>query len=695
VWTVTPGQTSHQQLIGHSYRVNCVKFSPDGFRLASTSFDNTLSIWNPETGDKLTKLLGHIIEVMGVAFSPDGDILASGSRDRTIRLWHSSTGKAVREPLTKVSTGGIDLSPDGEIIAGTTRNGVELLKCKTGEKIVSLKQNTAIYCVQFLPDGRSLVTVGGQTVRLWNLQPDLQNTSWVDLGGHGGDVNWATFSPDGLNVASASDDGTIRIWSAGRSQLTVQPLPAHNSAVCSLAVSHDGTLIVSGSNDNSVQVWCAGTGESTLLPLCGHRGSASSVSISPDGRLIVSAQARVQARAQARARAHVWARERGRMQEQASAQEMTWEKEQEQDWRSLRGEEVRQTLELAREVTWELEWVMRRTREQEQAQEQEQELTDYTLRLRDAQSGAVAGEPMHGHTGSVMAVTFSNSGRRLASASGDRTARIWDVATQQALAVGPLNCIGLAYSVAFSPDDELVAAGDDSGRVYLWRTDTGEPAHKPLHADDEIVWSLAFSPDGAQIVVGGNDNAARIWDIAAGQYLFVLQGHTSSIFSVAWSIDGCVIATGSEDTTLRLWNAITGAPLATLHGHTKAVLSVAFTRDGRFIISGSEDAAIRKWDIRVACQLASANGNDPSRALAPATLKDGWMSVGGRTLDSSRHATACRAALTLKKSCGVLLASYIKSSCLSGHNCAPTEQGDILDARTGRRHTGIGAAARA
>jgi len=153
----------------------------------------------------------------------------------------------------------LDCSPDDGMLAGTAFGTVKFWN-KAGERIAKIHTGQSIRSVQFSPDCRSLVTACGEAVRLWNLHPDLQHASWVDLGGHIGDVNWATFSPDGLYIASASDDGTIRIWSAGSGQSTVQPLPVHEGAVSSVAISHDSAFIVSGSGNKSVRVWNAHTG---------------------------------------------------------------------------------------------------------------------------------------------------------------------------------------------------------------------------------------------------------------------------------------------------------------------------------------------------------------------------------------------------------------------------------------------------
>jgi len=556
VWNVTPGQASQRMLSGHITEVNCVAFSSDSSRLASASSDKTVRLWNADTGEQLAVQNGHNTFVEGIAFSVHDDIVASIDDDGEFRQW-DITGQVAGQQLTpptddlalrlaasirsRVSACSVHFSPDGQMLARTDRTGnVVLQHWKTNRMIASLRSKTTISSVRFSPNSQSLVMACGTNVWLWTLQPDPQHGSCVNLGGHGGKVNWVTFSPDGLYIVSASDDTTIRIWSVESGPSPVQPLPMHQGAVRSVAASHDGAVIVSGSEDRSMRVWNAFTGLQTIPPLCGHTRTILSVSISPDGRLIASASA------------------------------------------------------------------------------------DHTVRLWDTQSGAAVGKPMCDHTNFVRALSFSNNGRWLVSASDDKTVHIWDVATQRRSVVDPLRCQHWVFFAVFSPDDVLVAAGDRSGQLYLWRTDTGQQAREPFYVNDGSVYSLAFSPDGTRIVSGGYDNTSRIWDIDMGQCLLPLRGHTGSIWSVAWSLDASFIGTGSADATVYLWDAMTGVPLASLRGHTKTIRSVTFTRDGQFIVSGSDDTTVRKWDIRAACR-PSESRNKYLAALASATLKDGWL----------------------------------------------------------------------
>ena len=239
---------------------------------------------------------------------------------------------------------------------------------------------------------------------------------------------------------------------------------------------------------------------------------------------------------------------------------------------------------------------------------------------------------MKGHTFGARAVSFSNDGRWLASASWDSTVRMWDIATQQPLAVGPLRCTGHVFAVVLSPDNELIAAGDLGGRIYLWRADTGEQVREPWQADAQCIYSLAFSPNGKNIVSGGDDSKPRIWDLSTSQPVLVLEGHTNSVLSVAWTSDGGLIGTGSEDHTVRLWDAMTGVSLATLLGHTKGVRSVAFTGDGHYLVSSSADYTIRKWDVVAACRQASEHVVDPVTVLVAGKLENGWIVGPSREL---------------------------------------------------------------
>jgi len=178
------------------------------------------------------------------------------------------------------------------------------------------------------------------------------------------------------------------------------------------------------------------------------------------------------------------------------------------------------------------------------------------------------------------------------------------LARAQTSTADQLGHTGAVYSAAFSPDGTRVitASGDKTAR--LWDGKTGA-ALETLSGHTDIVWSAAFSPDGARVVTASEDKTARLWDGKTGAALATLSGHTDAVKSAVFSPDGSRIVTASADNTARLWDGKTGAALATLAGHTSWVHSAAFSPDGSRIVTASDDKTARLWDGNTGAALAT------------------------------------------------------------------------------------------
>jgi predicted Ser/Thr protein kinase len=207
----------------------------------------------------------------------------------------------------------------------------------------------------------------------------------------------------------------------------------------------------------------------------------------------------------------------------------------------------------------------------------------------------------YGHTGPVSSVAFSPDGKRLASASWDRTVKVWDVGTGQetlTLRGHP----GEVYCVAFSPDGKRLASGGGDpvnprkpGEVKVWDAVSGQEA-LTLKGHTGFVYSVAFSRDGQRLASGGLDWTLKVWDAVSGQEALTLKGHTGGVWSVAFSPDGQRLASASQDRTLKVWDAVTGQEALNLKGYTGPVYSVAFSPDGKRLASASDYVMVKVWD---------------------------------------------------------------------------------------------------
>ena len=286
----------------HDSEVWSVAYSPDGRYLASACWGNrTVRIWDLRTGaaPRIITLPSDIMILFHLAFSPDNERLAvaaaSSDREAVVNVWETATGREVFEPLREKRSVPffVTFDPTGRfLVREGLKHTVQIHDAKTGEVVGIIGRHTLqIWGMAFSPDGKRLATASNDgTVRLWTWdptrpfqeqRPQLQLDVHVD--GYG---NRVAFSPDSKCVATGAEGHTVKIWDANTGK-PEEPLRGHTGDVFAVAFSRDGRWLATAGEDTTVRIWNLASGK-LRHTLRGHTGQVMSLAFSPDSEHLAS-----------------------------------------------------------------------------------------------------------------------------------------------------------------------------------------------------------------------------------------------------------------------------------------------------------------------------------------------------------------------------------------------------------------------
>ena len=511
---------------------NRAQWSPDGRRILTTSSDGTVRTWDAQTGRQLQVSIRHE-NIRPVQYSPDGRQIATGSSgDEYVRAWNAESGAMLweRRIYNRVEGSSISYSADGRrIIAVTNRPSVYILDSTNGEVVFSSSNERS---ASLSPDGKWLITASQDgSVRIYSMETGVEKVQLITFN----DNEWLAVTPDGYYTASTRGDqylnarvgNTVTVIDRYRSTFNkpavVQArlsnsgrIASHSEGIASVAVNPAGTRIATVSFDKTIKIWDLESGRE-LRSISNIGGYVNAISWSPDGRTLIH------------------------------------------------GAE------------------------------------DRTVRIWEAETGRAV-RTINGHTDYVNEARYSPDGRRIASVADDKLIKIWDAETGREIRTltGHTDMVGV---VAWSPDGRRIASGSiqDERTIRIWDVESGRLLHTIPNQGGRIM-ALAYSPDGRRIAsCTTEEQAVKIWNAENGSLIRSIPIENRSPYSLSWDSDNNRIAVGytSEDESyIGIFDTDTGTRIRQLWP-IGLPFSINWTPDGRRIVAAcnfSDGQFIRVYD---------------------------------------------------------------------------------------------------
>ncbi|MDH7515327.1 MAG: WD40 repeat domain-containing protein, partial [Bacteroidota bacterium] len=252
-----------------------------------------------------------------------------------------------------------------------------------------------------------------------------------------------------------------------------------------------------------------------------------------------------------------------------------------------------------------------------------------------AQEDRIALHLEEGKSGAIWDLVFSSDGKMLWSCGRDSTVKAWNFENGEAVLSLRAPHATLVTSLALSPDDALVAAGDMNGHILIWEAASGALLHD-IAAHKRYISDIAFTPDGRTIAACGRDDTLSLWDASTGRELRRIAAGCVWVNALSVSHDGSLLATAGQDGSVKVWDLAGGSLVRVLGRHRRFARTVLFTPDDAVLLSGGRDGSVRAWDVRKGILLQDMPVNigfphhlalDPPGKLLAVSMMNGLLEI--------------------------------------------------------------------
>ncbi|MEB3230117.1 MAG: WD40 repeat domain-containing protein, partial [Leptolyngbyaceae bacterium] len=523
LWSRQDGSTQPlgNEQNGHQDAVRAVRFHPTEPRIATSSNDGTVKIWDTN-GQLIRTLDRHQAEVYAATYSPDGQFLVTGGADQTVIIWDQQGEPVYTLENINSTVLGLDFSQGGkwlvlgEWLAIALNNGtVEIRQFNPDIPTLSSPETTlrghtaGVTAVQFSPNGTLIVTASVDgTAKIWN----RFGRELYTLKGHDGRLNSLAFNATGAWLITISNDSTAKIWTLDSPNQQI--LTGHSSDVYSVDFSDSDQLLATAGSDDKILLW-----DTTMLSEIDPKvlqadTNIYSVVISPENRYVAAALGN--------GSINIWPV-------------------------NIDGND--NTLPLLISAHGE-----KRVSDIQFSNNSETLISvgfDSAIqfwRIKDGNFDNIQTIIDQSWEG-IYTVSLNQANSMLAIANNNRTVSLWQLATQEVITIEAHE--ESVYQVLFTPDGQNLVTASEDKIIKLWNLD-GQLQQK-FRGHNSSIWGLDISSDGQLIASGSDDRRAIIWAIG-GEKVLSLEGHQEDVNTVSFSHDCHWLATGSADDTVILWN---------------------------------------------------------------------------------------------------------------------------------------------